>query len=97
MKIQDIFPFMPFCYVCIVLLVTNVLYSMSDYAITLITTRIVEYRVCNRMRDDIFNKLQNLPVYYFDLNASGEIITKTSNDVDNVSVTFSMYVCKDLA
>ena len=49
------------------------------------------------MRDDIFNKLQNLSVYYFDLNASGEIITKTSNDVDNVSITFSMYVCKDLA
>lgn len=97
MKIQDVFPFMPFCYVCIALLAVYILYSTSNYLIALIITRIVEYRVCNKMRDDIFNKLQNLPVYYFDLNASGEIITKTSNDVDNVSVTFSMYVCKDLA
>ena len=75
----------------------NILYSVSNYMIGLIVARVVEYRVCNRMRDDIFNKLQNLSVYYFDLNASGEIITKTSNDVDNVSVTFSTYVCKDLA
>ena len=96
-NITSDFPFMPFCYVCITLMVMNILYSVSNYMIGLIVARVVEYRVCNRMRDDIFNKLQNLSVYYFDLNASGEIITKTSNDVDNVSVTFSTYVCKDLA
>lgn len=96
-NIASDFPFMPFCYVCITLLFMNILYSVSNYLIGLIVARVVEYRVCNRMRDDIFNKLQNLSVYYFDLNASGEIITKTSNDVDNVSITFSMYVCKDLA
>ena len=96
-NIASDFPFMPFCYVCITLLLMNILYSVSNYLIGLIVARVVEYRVCNRMRDDIFNKLQNLSVYYFDLNASGEIITKTSNDVDNVSITFSMYVCKDLA
>ena len=96
-NIASDFPFMPFCYVCITLLFMNILYSVSNYLIGLIVARVVEYRVCNRMRDDIFNKLQNLSVYYFDLNTSGEIITKTSNDVDNVSITFSMYVCKDLA
>jgi len=90
-------PLTAFSITCLTLLVMNILYSLSDYLIGLIVSRVVEYRVCNRMREDVFNKLQNLPVYYFDLNASGEIITKTSNDVDNISLTFAMYISKDLA
>ena len=38
------------------------------------------------IRDDLFNKLQKLPVKYFDSNPTGEIMSRFTNDVDNIDV-----------
>ena len=38
------------------------------------------------IRNDLFNKLQNLPVRYFDSNPTGEIMSRFTNDVDNIDV-----------
>ncbi len=38
------------------------------------------------IRDDLFNKLQRLPVRYFDSNPTGEIMSRFTNDVDNIDV-----------
>lgn len=37
------------------------------------------------IRKDIFRKLQRLPIKYFDVTPSGEIMSKMSNDVENIS------------
>lgn len=39
-----------------------------------------------RIRNDLFGKLQNLPVRYFDSNPTGEIMSRFTNDVDNIDV-----------
>ena len=37
-----------------------------------------------RIRNDLFNKLQGLPVRYFDSNTTGEIMSRFTNDIDNI-------------
>jgi len=39
-----------------------------------------------RIRDDLFKKLQALPVRYFDSHPTGEIMSRFTNDVDNIDV-----------
>ena len=36
------------------------------------------------IRNDLFSKLQTLPVRYFDANSTGEIMSRFTNDVDNI-------------
>ncbi len=38
------------------------------------------------IRDDLFKKLQCLPVKYFDSHPTGEIMSRFTNDVDNIDV-----------
>ena len=38
------------------------------------------------IRDDLFAKLQRLPVKYYDSNPTGEIMSRFTNDVDNIDV-----------
>lgn len=38
------------------------------------------------IRNDLFSKLQKLPVRYFDSNPTGEIMSRFTNDVDNIDV-----------
>ncbi len=38
------------------------------------------------IRNDLFNKLQTLPVRYFDSHPTGEIMSRFTNDVDNIDV-----------
>ena len=37
-----------------------------------------------RIRNDLFNKLEGLPVRYFDSNTTGEIMSRFTNDIDNI-------------
>ena len=39
-----------------------------------------------RIRNDLFTKLQRLPVRYFDRNPTGEIMSRFTNDIDNIDV-----------
>ncbi len=44
----------------------------------------VSQRSLKRMRGDLYNKLQTLPVKYFDTHPTGDIMSRFSNDVDAV-------------
>ncbi|WML41732.1 ABC transporter ATP-binding protein [Neobacillus sp. OS1-2] len=46
-------------------------------------------RVVKRLRDALFAKLQKLSVSFFDSRTHGELMSRLSNDVDNVSNTIS--------
>lgn len=44
----------------------------------------VSQRSLRRLRDDLYQKLQTLPVRYFDTHAAGDIMSRFTNDVDTV-------------
>ena len=39
-----------------------------------------------KIRNDLFTKLQSLPVRYFDQNPTGEIMSRFTNDIDNIDM-----------
>lgn len=45
----------------------------------------VSQRVVMRLRKALFGKLQKLPLVYFDTHAQGDLMSRLTNDIDNVS------------
>lgn len=43
-------------------------------------------RAVNRLRRDLFEKLQSLPLKYFDQHTHGELMSRFTNDADNVQM-----------
>lgn len=46
-------------------------------------------RIVKSLRDSLFKKLQRLPIAFFDTRSHGELMSRLSNDVDNISNTIS--------
>ncbi len=70
-----------------VLALMLILYVISALG-TLFQTRISAYlsqRIVSRMRKDLFNKIVNLPVKYLDTHSHGDIMSRMTNDVENIS------------
>ncbi|OAA83654.1 ABC transporter ATP-binding protein [Clostridium ljungdahlii] len=49
----------------------------------------VAQRIIMGLRKNLFGKLQKLPLSFFDMNTHGEIMSRLTNDVENVSSTIS--------
>nr|WP_229745479.1 ABC transporter ATP-binding protein [Pullulanibacillus pueri] len=49
----------------------------------------VSQRIVKSLRSHLFKKLQKLPVAFFDSRTHGELMSRLSNDIDNVSNTIS--------
>ena len=63
------------------------------YAISLLTTYLqarimltISQNATEKIRNDLFTKLQTLPVRYFDTHPTGEVMSRFTNDVDNIDV-----------
>ncbi|MFB6981405.1 ABC transporter ATP-binding protein [Streptomyces scopuliridis] len=72
-----------------VLLIVLVIYVAAGL-LMLVSTRL-SIRVINhtvyRMREDIQAKLSRLPLSYFDQQPRGEVLSRATNDIDNISQT----------
>lgn len=50
-----------------------------------------------KIRKDLFEKIQRLPLKYFDTNSSGDLMSRLTNDVDNINMTLSQSVTQFVA
>ena len=50
---------------------------------------VLSQRVVSRMREDLFDCVVNLPVKYIDSHSHGDIMSRMTNDVENISNTVS--------
>ncbi len=64
---------------------------ITVYAVSILTQwlqkrmmLVASQRALHRLREDLFRKLQKLPVRYFDHHASGDLMSRFTNDVDTV-------------
>ena len=46
----------------------------------------VSQNTVEKIRNDLFSKLQSLPVRFFDGNTTGEIMSRFTNDIDNIDL-----------
>jgi ATP-binding cassette subfamily B protein len=44
------------------------------------------------IRNAVFTRLNQLPIHYFDSTPSGDIMSRTINDVDNIGLALSQYL-----
>ncbi len=75
-------------YVFAALLILGSVYLVSAFG-SYLQSRLmlsVSQNSIKNIRDDLFNKLQGLPVRYFDSHPTGEIMSRFTNDVDNIDV-----------
>ena len=75
-------------YVFAALLILGSIYLLSA-ASSYLQARImlsVSQGSVERIRNDLFTKLQKLPVKYFDSNPTGEVMSRFTNDIDNIDV-----------
>ncbi|MBQ8164944.1 MAG: ABC transporter ATP-binding protein [Clostridia bacterium] len=71
-----------------ILLVMLCIYALgvvSSYLQSRIMLHISQNAV-EKIRNDLFKKLQKLPVKYFDTNSTGEIMSRFTNDIDNIEM-----------
>ncbi len=66
---------------------------LSVYAIGVVSTYVqsrlmlmISQGAVEKIRNDLFQKLQTLPVRFFDRNPTGEVMSRFTNDVDNIDV-----------
>ncbi|MCI8538689.1 MAG: ABC transporter ATP-binding protein [Oscillospiraceae bacterium] len=53
---------------------------------------IIAQKGCNALRRDLFDKLQTLPLSYFDRNPHGQLMSRFTNDADNVQLALEQSV-----
>ncbi len=73
---------------CLLMVVFYVLSSISSYILSVLMIHLSQ-KVVFQMRSDVFNKLLELPVRYFDSHQTGEIISRISYDIDTVNASLS--------
>lgn len=48
----------------------------------------IAQKMANTMRRDLFTRMQTLPLKYFDTHTHGELMSRYTNDIDNVQMAF---------
>ena len=64
------------------------LYSISKFFQDYICAKLSQH-VVRQMRNELFNKLIDLPVKYLDQHSHGDVMSRMTNDIENVSTTIS--------
>jgi ATP-binding cassette subfamily B protein len=62
--------------------------ALTSYTQTLLTGRMGQ-RILFKLRGQIFEKLQSLPVAFFNANKSGDLISRINNDTEKLNQFFS--------
>ncbi|MGL5314349.1 MAG: ABC transporter ATP-binding protein [Peptostreptococcaceae bacterium] len=75
----------------IFLVVLYLISSIFSYVQQYIMASVAQKTVYD-MREDVYAKLNKLPLKYFDSNTFGEILSRVTNDVDNVSSTLQQSI-----
>ena len=70
------------------MLVLYVLSSVFAYLLAMLMI-LLSQRVVYRMRKDVFEKLVDLPVSYFDQHQTGDIISRITYDIDTINTSLS--------
>ncbi len=62
--------------------------SVLSYLLSVLMIRLSQ-RIIRKMREDVFSKLVELPVSFFDRNQAGDIISRISYDIDVINTSLS--------
>jgi len=76
-------------YLCALALALAYLASWGLTTLQGVIMNAASQRIVRTLRGAMFDKLQRLPLTYHDTNSHGELMSRMTNDVDNISVTIA--------
>ena len=78
-------------FICMILVLMYLVNIFSTYYQNSVMIKISQ-KVSAKIRGELFTALQSLPLKYFDNNSSGDLMSRLTNDVDNINTTLSQSV-----
>lgn len=72
----------------IFMLAVYLLYSGSQLVQGLLSAKLSQ-RIVKRMREELFGEIVDLPVRYLDTHSHGDVMSRMTNDIENISTTVS--------
>ncbi|MBD5547143.1 MAG: ABC transporter ATP-binding protein [Lachnospiraceae bacterium] len=72
----------------ILMAVVYLLYSVGQLLQGLISAKLSQ-RIVKRMREELFGKMMDLPIRYLDTHSHGDVMSRMTNDIENISTTVS--------
>lgn len=75
-------------YTLILMLTVYLLYSASGLLQGLLSAKLSQ-SVVKRMREELFGKIVDLPIRYLDTHSHGDVMSRMTNDIENISTTVS--------
>ena len=70
------------------LLAVYTIHGLCTLAQTLLSAHLSQ-RIVKKMRYDLFKKIDNLSIKYLDTHSNGDVMSRMTNDVENISMTVS--------
>jgi len=70
------------------MIVFYIVSSLLSYILSVLMIRFSQ-KIIHKMREDLFSRLVELPVSFFDRNQAGDIISKFSYDIDTINTSLS--------
>ncbi|MGN1344944.1 MAG: ABC transporter ATP-binding protein [Traorella sp.] len=70
------------------MLVAYLFYSLSQLIQNLLSARLSQ-NIVRKMREELFSKIVDLPIRYLDTHSHGDVMSRMSNDIENLSTTIS--------
>lgn len=75
-------------YTLIFMLIVYLFYSISALLQGLLSAKLSQ-SVVKRMREELFGKFIDLPIRYMDTHSHGDVMSRMTNDIENISTTIS--------
>lgn len=72
----------------LLMLAVYLLYSGSQLLQNLFSAKLSQ-SIVKRMREELFGKIVDLPVRYLDTHSHGDVMSRMTNDIENISTTVS--------
>lgn len=72
----------------LIMVATYLLYSGCQLLQGLLSAKLSQ-RIVRRMREELFGKIVHLPVKYLDTHSHGDVMSRMTNDIENISSTVS--------
>lgn len=67
-----------------ILILSIILASLSQWIMTR-CTNVITYKTVAALREDVFNKINKVPLKYIDSHSHGDIMSRIINDIDQIS------------
>lgn len=77
-----------FFYTLIFMLIVYLFYSGSQLLQGLLSAKLSQ-RIVKQMREQLFGKIVDLPIQYLDTHSHGDVMSRMTNDIENISTTVS--------